>query len=118
MTPTAGSSACYPPCSPTGSKRIGIDDFKRKVMNERMLVALHQALDQAEQEARAVLLLGREGVFSAGFDLQVFARRDPQEIHAMMRLGAELALQRDSKPAGSLEHNRSSVYSNARIREA
>lgn len=78
--------------------RIGIDDGKRNVMNERMLAGLHQALDQAEQEARAVLVAGREGVFSAGFDLQVFARRDPEEIHAMMRLGAELALRLFSFP--------------------
>ncbi|PAL19831.1 crotonase/enoyl-CoA hydratase family protein [Sphingopyxis sp. GW247-27LB] len=78
--------------------RIGIDDGKRNVMNERMLAGLHQALDHAEQEARAVLVAGREGIFSAGFDLQVFARRDPQEIHAMMRLGAELALRLFSFP--------------------
>lgn len=78
--------------------RISIDDGKRNVMNERMLAALHQALDQAEQEAKAVLLTGREGIFSAGFDLQVFAQRAPQEIHAMMRLGAELALRLFSFP--------------------
>ncbi|WP_373486508.1 crotonase/enoyl-CoA hydratase family protein [Blastomonas sp.] len=72
--------------------RIGIDDGKRNVMNARMLAAIHQALDRAELEARAVLLAGREGIFSAGFDLQVFSRRDPEEIHTMMRLGAELAL--------------------------
>lgn len=78
--------------------RICIDDGKRNVMTDHMLASLHQALDQAEQQARAVVLSGREGIFSAGFDLQVFARGDPEEIYGMMRLGAELALRVFSFP--------------------
>lgn len=82
----------------SGIARIHIDDGKRNAMNAATLAALHRAFDQAEQEANAVALLGREGNFSAGFDLKVFARRDPEEIHAMMRLGAELALRLFSFP--------------------
>lgn len=72
--------------------RIGLDDGKRNAMGTAMLARLHQAFEQAEHEAGAVFLTGRPGIFSAGFDLQVFARRKPDEIHDMVRLGAELAL--------------------------
>lgn len=71
---------------------IGVDDGKRNVMSPTTLRALHDALDQADHEVRAVLLTGRQGVFSAGFDLNVFARRDSAEIHEMMDLGSRLAL--------------------------
>lgn len=71
---------------------VAIDDGKRNVMSPAMLRALHDALDRADREASAVLLTGRPGVFSAGFDLQVFARGDPEEVHEMMKLGSELAL--------------------------
>ena len=72
--------------------RIAIDDGRRNVMTTELLAQIHGAILQAEQEARVMLLTGRRGIFSAGFDLQVFARRDPAEIQAMMRAGAELAL--------------------------
>ncbi|MDP3906717.1 crotonase/enoyl-CoA hydratase family protein [Novosphingobium sp.] len=75
-----------------GIARIVIDDGKRNAMSADLLALLHRAFERAEGEARAVTLIGRPGVFSAGFDLQVFARRDPLEIHDMVRLGAELAL--------------------------
>lgn len=81
-----------------GIARIAIDDGKRNAMSPDVLAQLHRAFEQAEGEARAVTLVGRPGVFSAGFDLQVFARRDPAEIHDMVRLGAELALRLLSFP--------------------
>lgn len=75
-----------------GIARIAIDDGKNNVMSIGLLQSLHECLDRAEGEADVVLLLGRPGMFSAGFDLQVFARRDPEEVRTMMVLGAELAL--------------------------
>lgn len=81
-----------------GIARILIDDGKRNAMNPILLRALHRAVERAEGEARAVVLTGRPGVFSAGFDLQVFARRDPSELHDMIRLGAELALRLYAMP--------------------
>lgn len=71
---------------------VVIDDGKRNVMSPTMLWALHDALDRAGRDASAVLLTGRPGVFSAGFDLRVFARGKPEEVHEMMKLGSELAL--------------------------
>lgn len=78
--------------------RITLDDGKRNAMSPATLALLHQAFERAQEEAAAVTLLGRPGVFSAGFDLQVFARRNPDEIHDMVRLGAELALRIYSFP--------------------
>lgn len=78
--------------------RITIDDGKRNAMCPPTLALLHQAFERAQEEAAAVMLMGRPGVFSAGFDLRVFARRNPDEIHDMVRLGAELALRIYSFP--------------------
>jgi enoyl-CoA hydratase/carnithine racemase len=70
---------------------IGMDDGKVNVMSPAMLRALHEAFDRAESERAIVLLHGRSGIFSAGFDLKVFARGDAEEIHSMLKLGSELA---------------------------
>lgn len=72
--------------------RLVMDDGKANVMSVPMLRALHAALDDAEREKAIVILTGREGIFSAGFDLKVFANGTAEEIHEMMRLGSELAL--------------------------
>ena len=71
--------------------RITIDDGKANVMSAAMLRALHGALDRAEQDGAIVLLQGRPGIFSAGFDLGVFARGGAHEVYDMLRQGAELA---------------------------
>lgn len=75
-----------------GIARLTMDDGKLNVMSSAMLTALHQAFDRAERDKAVVILAGRPGIFSAGFDLKVFARRDPEETFEMMRLGATLAL--------------------------
>jgi enoyl-CoA hydratase len=49
--------------------RLHFDDGKANVISPASLPALNAALDRAEKEAGAVLLLGREGRFCAGFDL-------------------------------------------------
>ena len=59
-----------------GVATITMDDGKVNVLSPAMLAALNGALDRAEAAAdtsgvRAVVLRGRPGVFSAGFDLKV-----------------------------------------------
>ncbi len=51
---------------------ITFDDGKANVYSHNVLVQLASALDraQADPEARSVLIVGRPGRFSAGFDLQ------------------------------------------------
>jgi enoyl-CoA hydratase len=48
---------------------VGMDDGKANAMGYAMMEAVGGALDRAEREASAVVLVGRKGRFSAGFDL-------------------------------------------------
>lgn len=69
---------------------ITMDDGKVNVLSIPMLQALHAAFDRAEEDNAVVLLTGREGYFSAGFDLKVFTEH-PEQIVEMLTLGATLA---------------------------
>jgi enoyl-CoA hydratase len=55
-----------------------------------VLAELNAALSRAEQDDAVVILAGRDGVFSAGFDLPVLRRGGPDAL-AMLRGGFELA---------------------------
>jgi len=77
---------------------ITMDDGKVNVFSISMLRALHQAFDQAERDGTVVLLTGRPGYFSAGFDLGVF-NGPPEDVVVMLRLGATLAERILSFPA-------------------
>ncbi len=69
---------------------IAMDDGKVNALSVTMLEALHAALDCAERDEAVVLLTGREGFFSAGFDLKVFASGDTDRVLQMLTLGATL----------------------------
>jgi enoyl-CoA hydratase len=72
--------------------RITFDDGKANALSIAMLQALHDAFDRAEKDKAIVVLTGRPGIFSAGFDLKVFAQGVPETVQEMLSLGAELAL--------------------------
>ncbi len=69
---------------------IAMDDGKVNALSLPMLMELNGALDQAQAEKRVVVLTGRQGVFSAGFDLAVL-RSGRYEALEMLRAGFELA---------------------------
>ena len=72
---------------------IRMNDGKVNVMSVEMLTDLRQAFEKAETEAKAVVLRSDiPGVFSAGFDLKVFAANDARQSLEMVRAGALLAL--------------------------
>lgn len=48
---------------------LRLDDGKVNVVSHRLIELLHEGLDRAAAEARAVAIIGREGKLSAGFDL-------------------------------------------------
>jgi enoyl-CoA hydratase len=82
-----------------GIARIVMDDGKVNVMSTAMLRDLGAAFDEAEEaEAIVVLRSSRPGIFSAGFDLKVFAANDPKASLDMVKAGAELALRLMSFP--------------------
>jgi enoyl-CoA hydratase len=72
-----------------GIATIALDDGKANVMSVAMLRALDAALDRAAADKAVVVLRGRTGMFSAGFDLAVF-KRDPQELFEMLSAGAAI----------------------------
>src|SRR6185295_15585656 len=69
---------------------ITMNDGKVNVMSTAMLQDLHAAFARAEGDGAAVLLVGKPGIFSAGFDVKVFASGDLPAIMTMLRTGAEL----------------------------
>lgn len=73
-----------------GVATITLDDGKANVLSPAMLAAIEEALDQAEQDEAVVVLRGRPGRFSAGYDLGVFQSGDSAAVSGMLRAGGRL----------------------------
>ena len=71
-----------------GVARLTLDDGKVNALSTEMLAEIGEALDAAEAAGAIVVLRGRDGMFSAGFDLKTF-KKGPAETVAMLRAGAE-----------------------------
>ena len=69
---------------------IAMDDGKVNALSLQMLTELNAALDRASADRAVVVLTGRDGIFSAGFDLTVL-RAGGSDASAMLRAGFELA---------------------------
>jgi len=69
---------------------ITMDDGKANVLSLEMLTEVNAALDRAAADRAVVVLSGRDGIFSGGFDLGVI-RAGGSEAIAMVRAGFELA---------------------------
>lgn len=69
---------------------IKLDDGKVNVMSLAMQAAIAEAIDRADADGAAIVLTGRPGVFSAGFDLATIAAGGP-ETAAMVLGGFRLA---------------------------
>jgi enoyl-CoA hydratase len=77
---------------------LTFDDGKANVVGQSFLDDINAGLDRAEQEkAGAVILRGREGMFSAGFDLGEF-KKGPEQGLAMVKRGFELLIRLYSFP--------------------
>lgn len=70
---------------------LTMDDGKANAINPPMLEALHSCLDEAEKNAKVLILTGREGRFSGGFDLRLFASQPAEEVKALVDNGGKLA---------------------------
>lgn len=69
-----------------GIALIRIDDGKRNALSPDVLQEIYATLDRAEADRAAIVLTGREDVFSAGFDLNVMKRGGAKALR-MLRLG-------------------------------
>ncbi|NKC15061.1 MAG: crotonase/enoyl-CoA hydratase family protein [Gammaproteobacteria bacterium] len=67
---------------------LKIDDGKANVVSEAFSKAVNEGLDAALESAAAVVLAGRPGCFSAGFDLGVIRAGTPAQATAMRQAGA------------------------------
>ena len=74
-----------------GIATVALDDGKVNVLSPQMLADVNGALDQAQSAGAVVVVTGRPGVFSAGFDLDVL-RAGGAEAVGMVRGGFELAI--------------------------
>lgn len=68
---------------------LTIDDGKANVMSMALMEGVRTALDRAEEDGAVVLLTGRDGMFSGGFDLALFDR-SAEEVVATLRTGGDL----------------------------
>jgi enoyl-CoA hydratase len=77
---------------------ITIDDGKVNALTVPMFDELNAALDRAEADGAVVVLAGREGIFSAGFNLDVLRAGGP-DAPALVRAGFELSARLLAFPA-------------------
>ena len=70
---------------------IKMDDGKVNALSFEMLAQLSAALDTAESADKVVIILGRPGKFSAGFDLSVMGQGGDAMMD-LLRTGANLSL--------------------------
>ena len=76
---------------------IGLDDGKANAVSHGFIDAMNEGLDRAEKLAGAVVITGREGVFSAGFDLKELAKGAKERTELVNR-GAAMLLRLFSFP--------------------
>lgn len=68
---------------------LTMDDGKRNALSPAMFEEIYAALERAEQAKAAVVITGREGVLSAGFDLKVMKSGGMQTVK-MLQAGYSL----------------------------
>lgn len=69
---------------------ITLDDGKANAINPQWLNRFIETFGEAEQRARAIVIAGREGVFSGGFDLKWMPTASAEEIGGLLDTGGEL----------------------------
>lgn len=70
---------------------ITLDDGKANALSHNMLRQLDAALDEAEMEAKAIIIAGRPGRFSAGLDLRVM-QASTEDMRELVKASALVML--------------------------
>jgi len=76
---------------------LHFDDGKVNSVGHNFINAMNEGLDRAERDAKAVLIMGREGKFSAGFDLEEFKKGQDASV-ALVTAGARMLLRLFTHP--------------------
>ena len=69
---------------------ITLDDGKANVFSPKMIKDVNECLDKVPTERGALIITGREGMFSAGFDLKIISAGDMQATMDMSLSGFKL----------------------------
>ncbi len=69
---------------------ITLDDGKANVFSPAMIKAVNECLDEVPTEKGALIITGRPGMFSAGFDLKIIGTGDITAIREMSLNGFKL----------------------------
>ena len=72
---------------------IRIDDGKANALSFEVIAAVSAGLTAGAEGSKAIAVIGRDGKFSAGFDLSVMTGPDPSATKDLLGAGAELGLQ-------------------------
>jgi enoyl-CoA hydratase len=66
---------------------IQLDDGKANAFSAEMLTQVNTLLSEVPRDSGALVITGREGLFSGGFDLKTLATGDMEKITKMVQLG-------------------------------
>lgn len=80
-----------------GTALLSFDDGKANVIGHDFMKAMNEGLDMAEKDAKAVVITGRVGLLSGGFDLKEI-EKGASAIKAMMDEGANMFFRLFSHP--------------------
>ena len=80
-----------------GTALLSFDDGKANVIGHDFMKAINEGLDRAEKDAKAVVITGRAGLLSGGFDLKEI-EKGASAIKAMMDEGANMFFRLFSHP--------------------
>ena len=72
---------------------IKLDDGKANAFSYDMLCQVNDLLKKVPRDSGALVITGREGLFSGGFDLKTLATGDMEKITKMVHLGYRLLLE-------------------------
>ncbi len=76
---------------------LTLDDGKANAISPAFVDAVNEGLDRAGDDAKSVLITGRPGMFSGGFDLKEF-EKGPDATMALVNKGARMLLRIFSHP--------------------
>lgn len=79
---------------------ITLDDGKKNAITTEAVQAINEALDEADDKAKAIVIAGRPGSFCAGFDVSTLMGDDPETAMNLAMGGTKIVLRlyEDSKP--------------------
>ena len=77
---------------------VTLDDGKVNVFSSAMAEQLKSCFDNIDPEVGAVVVTGRPGVFSAGFDLKTIQSGQSAQIKEMVSTTVKMAMERNGVP--------------------